>query len=161
VKAHGIPDVYFLGFRNQSELPKLYASADVFVLPAEDEPWGLVINEAMCAGLPVVATREIGAVADLVVDGWNGLLFETGAVAQLADHIRALAADPIRRDAMGARSRQRISDWNLDRCVSGVRAALASTCGTLETAPGEAPSRLALKSSPTAHPSTEHLWTVE
>ena len=57
-----IPDVFFLGFRNQSELPALYALSDVFVLPSEDEPWGLIINEVMCAGLPVIASAEIGAV---------------------------------------------------------------------------------------------------
>ncbi|MFO7586501.1 MAG: glycosyltransferase family 4 protein, partial [Gemmatimonadota bacterium] len=58
--------VSFLGFRNQSELPALFAVSDVFVLPSVNEPWGLVINEAMAAGLPVVVSAEVGAVPDLV-----------------------------------------------------------------------------------------------
>jgi glycosyltransferase involved in cell wall biosynthesis len=52
-------DVFFFGFRNQSELPKFYRVADVFVFPSENEPWGLILNEVMCAGLPVIASTEI------------------------------------------------------------------------------------------------------
>ncbi len=61
--------VLFAGFINQSELPRVFGASDVFVLPSEDEPWGLVINEAMNAGLPVVSTSGVGAVRDLVIDG--------------------------------------------------------------------------------------------
>lgn len=66
VREHEVPDVLFFGFQNQSELPKFYSVADVFVLPSENEPWGLILNEVMCAGLPVIASDEIGAVPDLV-----------------------------------------------------------------------------------------------
>ena len=61
-------DVVFTGFVNQSELPALYGASDVFVLPSEHEPWGLAVNEAMCASLPVVVSREVGCVGDLVRD---------------------------------------------------------------------------------------------
>ena len=46
--------IVFAGFINQRDLPQVYAACDIFVLPAENEPWGLVVNEVMCAGLPVV-----------------------------------------------------------------------------------------------------------
>src|SRR5439155_18234313 len=70
---HELNNVTFTGFVNQSELPALYAAADVFVLPSgADEHWGLAVNEAMCAGLPVVVSREVGCVPDLVRDGVNG-----------------------------------------------------------------------------------------
>ena len=69
VERHEVPDVYFLGFWNQSELPRIYGACDVFVLPSENESWGLVVNEAMCAGLPVVVSEEVGAAADLCGTG--------------------------------------------------------------------------------------------
>ncbi len=125
-KQHEVADVYFAGFRNQSELPKYYAVADIFVLPSEDEPWGLVINEAMCAGVPVVASEEIGAVPDLVRDGYNGLTYQAGEVGQLAHCLERLVADGAWRQQLGQNSLALIGDWNLDRCVKGLRAALGS-----------------------------------
>jgi glycosyltransferase involved in cell wall biosynthesis len=124
VAAYHLPDVFFFGFRNQSELPKFYAVADVFVLPSEDEPWGLVINEAMCAGLPIVASQPIGAVADLVKDGYNGFTFPVGDVVQLAAHLATLLSDASLRKQMGANSLALIRLWDLDSCVEGVLAAL-------------------------------------
>ena len=69
---HALDNIVFTGFVNQSELPGLYGASHVFVLPSEYESWGLAVNEAMCAGLPVVVSREVGCVADLVRDGING-----------------------------------------------------------------------------------------
>ena len=67
-----LDNVHFHGFANQSALPQIYGAADVFVLPSENEPWGLAVNEAMCAGLPIVASAEVGCVADLVQAHVNG-----------------------------------------------------------------------------------------
>lgn len=120
------PDVHFLGFRNQSELPCLYAAADLFVLSSENEPWGLILNEVMCAGLPVVASDEIGAAPDLVHDGDNGFTFPAGDVDSLAERLATLIGDTALRDEMGRRSSEIISAWNLDRCAKGVLAALRS-----------------------------------
>jgi glycosyltransferase involved in cell wall biosynthesis len=124
VSERHVPDVHFAGFRNQSELPEIYAASDVFVLPAENEPWGLVINEVMCAGLPVVTSEEVGAVPDLVHHGDNGFLYPAGDVSTLAGYLETLLADNRLRARMGERSLELIGDWDLDRCVAGVRAAL-------------------------------------
>ena len=70
-----LDNVDFVGFINQNRIPKYYAASDVFVLPSENETWGLAINEAMCAGLPIVASEEIGCVPDLVHNGVNGGTF--------------------------------------------------------------------------------------
>ncbi|MFC4293989.1 glycosyltransferase family 4 protein [Novosphingobium tardum] len=118
--------VIFPGFANQTELPRLFGASDIFVLPSEAEPWGLIVNEAMCGGLPIVASREIGSVADLVVDGENGRVFDAGDVEGLTAALRDLVADPQRRAAMGRASLARIEAWNYDRCVAGLRAALQS-----------------------------------
>ena len=81
----GLENVHFHGFVNQSVLPQIYGAADVFVLPSENEPWGLAVNEAMCAGLPIVASAEVGCVADLVRAGVNGQTFAAGDVEGLAN----------------------------------------------------------------------------
>ena len=125
VRSHGLRDVHFLGFRNQSDLPALYALADIFVLPSENEPWGLIINEIMCAGVSIVATEEIGAVADLVRVGENGLLYPAGDISALTQHLSVLLRAPERCRAMGESSRQIISNWSYEECVEGVKAALA------------------------------------
>src|ERR1051326_2771869 len=80
----GMNNVHFHGFVNQSTMPGIYGACDIFVLPSRDEPWGLAINEAMCAELPIVATAEIGCVPDLVKQGVNGYTFAAGDVGGLS-----------------------------------------------------------------------------
>lgn len=122
-------DVHFLGFRNQSELPRIYGACDLFVLPSENEPWGLVVNEAMASGLPVIASDEVGAAADLVEEGGNGFVYPCGDVDALADRMAVLLADAGARDCMGRRSREIIGDWDYGRCVRGLKQALVAACG--------------------------------
>jgi glycosyltransferase involved in cell wall biosynthesis len=122
----GLSNVHFAGFVNQAGLPSIYAACEIFVLPSESEPWGLAVNEAMCAGLPIVASSEIGCVPDLVHDGRNGRTFSAGNVAGLSDALRPLLADPDLRRRMGAASRDVIARWSYAECRAGLRAALAS-----------------------------------
>lgn len=116
----------FGGFINQSELPRVMGAADIFVLPSENEPWGLIINEAMCAGLAIVTTHEVGSVPDLVFDGVNGRLFEAGEIDGLAEALRSLVADPVVARAMGDESRRIIGGWGYAEDLAGIRAALRS-----------------------------------
>ena len=97
----GLSNIHFAGFVNQVALPRVYAACDVFVLPSENETWGLAVNEAMCAGLPIVASSEIGCVPDLVHDGHNGRTFSAGNVGGLTDALRPLLTDPELRRRMG------------------------------------------------------------
>jgi glycosyltransferase involved in cell wall biosynthesis len=126
VKQNNVPDVTFLGFRNQKELPLLFSISDLFVLPSENEPWGLVINEAMAAGLPIIATQEIGAVPDLVHDNVNGFTYPAGDIQALSQHLRVLISDRQLRSRMGKASKSIIDEWDYDRGVRELRAALAS-----------------------------------
>ena len=91
--------MHFHGFANQSVLPQIYGAADVFVLPSENEPWGLAVNEAMCAGLPIVASAEVGCVADLVRAGVNGQTFAAGDVEGLANALHPVLVDRETRTA--------------------------------------------------------------
>lgn len=76
--------VVFAGFRQIAELPAFYAEAGAFVHPALEEPWGLVINEAMASGLPVLSSRNVGAAEELVVDGETGYLFDPMNIEEMA-----------------------------------------------------------------------------
>jgi glycosyltransferase involved in cell wall biosynthesis len=137
----GLPNTHFAGFVNQAALPRVYAACDVFVLPSENETWGLAVNEAMCAGLPVVASSEIGCVTDLVHDGQNGRTFSAGDVSGLTDALRPLLTDPELRRRMGESSRNIIARWSYAECRAGLRAALASVGlrpATVETSRVEA-----------------------
>ena len=128
VDQYRLPHVYFFGFKNQSELPKFYSVSDVFVLPSEDESWGLVLNEVMCSGLPVIVSRGVGAAPDLVRHAQNGFVYETGDEEALTGYLlNMVAADAELRKQMGQVSREIIGGWNNERCVAGLKEALAST----------------------------------
>ncbi|MEO8380889.1 MAG: glycosyltransferase family 4 protein [Acidobacteriota bacterium] len=120
--------VHFAGFVNQTELPRFYAAADLFVLPSLDDPRATVVNEAMACGLPVIITDRCGPAGDIVRHGDNGYVFEAGDVRTLAAHLDRLAADEPLRLRMGERSRAVIANWDYRRGVEGVMEALRATC---------------------------------
>jgi glycosyltransferase involved in cell wall biosynthesis len=119
-----LDNVFFSGFINQSQLPYLYAASDIFVLPSEQEPWGLAVNEAMCAGLPIVISREVGCVDDLVQDGVNGYTVTAGDVEELGRALRRLIEDEPLRRRLGQASLARIREWGYPQCLAGIRSAL-------------------------------------
>lgn len=121
--------IRFIGFRNQSELPALYDLCDVFVLPSDHEPWGLVVNEAMNAGKPVIVSDRVGAGSDLIEDGINGFVYPAGDIAALANRLRRVIENPEHRAAMGSRALEKVTrlDFGADR--DGLLAALDSIVG--------------------------------
>ena len=109
----GIADrVRFLGFLNQSQLPSAYAAADVFVLPSLFEPFGLVVNEAMVCGCPVVVSDRVGAKYDLVRPGENGYVFPSGDIKALAAILRQILPDAEKRARLGAAAKRRMETWS-------------------------------------------------
>jgi glycosyltransferase involved in cell wall biosynthesis len=131
VAARGIPNVSFLGFVNQSDLPRVYAAADVMVRPdgIYKGDWGLTVNEAMASGLAVLSSDGIGASVDLVHDGVNGYRFPFGDARALTATMDRMASDPERVRQMAQRSRELIAGWDYRACVAGVRTALRSLDG--------------------------------
>jgi glycosyltransferase involved in cell wall biosynthesis len=120
-----LPAVFWFGFRSLEELPLFYGVADAFVLPSLYEPWGLVVNEAMASGLPVLVSRTAGCRPDLVEEGGNGLLFDPSSVDSIARCLRAFARlGDEQLAAMGERSARRISGWDYEAAVAGFRRAL-------------------------------------
>jgi len=124
VERNLIRNVSFPGFINQTNLPMVYAACDVFVLPSDNEPWGLAVNEAMCCGMPVVVSEEIGCAEDLVDPGINGARFAAGDVNGLAAALVPFLRDPNLRARSGAFSRARIETWGYAECARGLRAAV-------------------------------------
>jgi glycosyltransferase involved in cell wall biosynthesis len=120
-----IRDVRLVVLAEQAWGPiELYAAADVFVLLSDHETWAVVVNEAAACGLPLVLSDRVGAAHDLLVDGENGALVETGDVDAAAAALGRLAADPKLRDAYGARSRELARDWGYGPSVDGFLAAV-------------------------------------
>ena len=130
VRGLGWRSVLFLGFKNQSELPRYYDLCDVFVLPSAKEPWGLVVNEAMNAAKPVVVSDRVGCAPDLVREGVNGFVFPVGDIAALAERLRWLTEDPELAHRMGQESLRIIDKWNFDADVKGLLEALDYIVGT-------------------------------
>jgi glycosyltransferase involved in cell wall biosynthesis len=97
--------VEFLGQLAREELPELYARADCFVLPSRSEPWGMVLNEAAAAGLPLVASEAAGAAYDLIEEGVNGFRVPVDDVESLGGALSKVASDPEWRLRAGERSR--------------------------------------------------------
>jgi len=122
-------NVHFLGFVNQQRMPAAYALGDVFVLPSRFEPWGLVVNEAMNLGLPIIASDQVGAVPDLVLPD-NGWVFPATSVDSLASILDDALADRNALKNRGKASLQRISSWDIPHTAEAfVRAARAVARG--------------------------------
>ncbi len=108
----GVPQVHFLGFQKKEVLARFYKAADLFVLPTREDIWGLVINEAMGYGLPVVTTDRCVAGLELIEDGVNGYIVPVEDAQALAEKIQAvLDAD---REKMGEASLKRIRPYTLE-----------------------------------------------
>jgi glycosyltransferase involved in cell wall biosynthesis len=119
--------IEFAGFLQRERLASYYALAEFFVLATHSDPWGLVVNEAMACSLPVICADAAGCGADLVKDGWNGLIFPARDVAALARALTALAADGDLRGVMGKRSKERIARNSPKACASGIAQAVLNT----------------------------------
>jgi glycosyltransferase involved in cell wall biosynthesis len=121
--------IQLVGFAQQEQLAAYYALADVFVFPSYTDPWGLVVNEAMACGLPVISSVAPGCVPDLVESGWNGRIFPAGDVGLLACALDELARDAELRSLMGRRSRKRIGQYSPEAWAAGMARAVVSDRG--------------------------------
>ena len=111
----GLANVHFLGFMKKEKLVEYYQAADLFALPTREDIWGLVINEAMAYGLPVVTTDRCVAGLELVEDGDNGYIVPVGDEAALAEKMQAVLADDSGR--MGAASLEKIRPYTIENMV--------------------------------------------
>ena len=123
--------VRFLGFQNQHQLAALYDLCSVFVMPSASEPWGLVLNEVMNAGKPVIVTYECGCWPDLVKEGLNGYVIDVGDTAMLSRHLNELLTNQPLATSMGQESLRIINEWDFEADLVGIKHA----CETLMQRP--------------------------
>ncbi|HUF47144.1 MAG TPA: glycosyltransferase family 4 protein [Vicinamibacterales bacterium] len=125
-RAAGAP-VTFAGFQNQSALPAYYAAADVLVLPSHAESWGLVCNEAMSCGVPIIVSDGVGAGRDLTDGRRTGLVYPAGDTSALAAAVRCmLEAVRLESEAVRQALATMMKRFSVEQAVEGTLAALAA-----------------------------------
>ncbi|MGH6846053.1 MAG: glycosyltransferase family 4 protein [Methylocella sp.] len=107
------PHIAYLGRLSGNEVLDAYVASDIVVAPSRFEPWGLVVNEAMACGRPVVGTDRVGCVDDLVTHGETGFIVPAEAPHALADALELLASNDRLREVMGVAATRRIASWTL------------------------------------------------
>jgi 1,2-diacylglycerol 3-alpha-glucosyltransferase len=123
--AQDIAGIQFAGPQYGDDLCQYYGLANVAITPSEIDPWGLVVNEAMASGLPVIVSNGCGSAKTLIREGENGWVFQSGNVEELSRlmiRISMLTQETLER--MGKRSREIIADWSLDRFADAVLQAI-------------------------------------
>jgi len=122
IARHRLTNVYLTGFVNQTEIVQYYATADVFVMCSGiGETWGLVVNEAMNFGVPLLVSELTGSSADLVKRGVNGYVFETGNLPQLTSYLTELLLDAHKRQRMGRASAEIIREYSYDMIIRNLK----------------------------------------
>jgi glycosyltransferase involved in cell wall biosynthesis len=117
--------VRFIGFANQTQLPEIYRASDLMVLPSEYEPFGVVVNEAMLCGCPVIVSDRVGAGYDLITPGQNGFVFPFGDVESLAAILRQALIAPDQLRMLGDCARRRMLSWAPSDNINAVTRAVA------------------------------------
>ena len=107
-------NVHFIGFKNKSELKEYYRMSDMFVLPTREDIWGLVVNEAMANGLPVVTTDKCIAGLELVKQGENGYIVPVDNVEELSKSIKFVLENNV-DNKMGEKSLEIIEDYTIEK----------------------------------------------
>jgi glycosyltransferase involved in cell wall biosynthesis len=118
-------DIIWAGFKQIDELPSFYGLASAFIIPSIVEPWGLVVNEAMACGLPILASNTIGCRNELIINNVNGLYFDPYSIMSMSEcMINFSALDAATVSAMSLSSLKIISDWGPDRFARMMHKAL-------------------------------------
>lgn len=104
--------VVFSGFVHQEDLGAYYGLAEVLILPTYTDTWGMVVNEAMACGTPIILTSAAGCSADLIRENWNGILVNPKDIDDLVSAMRRVATNPDLSRSMGANSARHIRDYS-------------------------------------------------
>ena len=122
-----LTNVKLLDFMQKSELYRYYKAADIFVLPTREDIWGLVVNEAMGQGLPVIATDKCNAGLEMVEEGKNGFIVPVGDVEMLARRLDELLENPSETRAMAESNLLKIQSWTMANVAKRHIEAIEST----------------------------------
>jgi glycosyltransferase involved in cell wall biosynthesis len=115
----GLTNIRFVGMKAGRELARYYSASDIFVFPSLEDVWGLVVNEAMCFGLPILASRYAGASQFLLVDSKLGLLFNPTDIQQFEQNLRKwIDSPPVRAPE---HCRQVLRDLTFEKSCAAIR----------------------------------------
>ena len=117
-RENNLTNVHFVGFKNPKELRNYYQAADVFVFPTREDIWGLVINEAMANGLPVITTERCVAGKELVKEGENGYIVGVEDAVNLYEKVQEFFNDDDKRDYMSKESLKKIQMYTIENMAS-------------------------------------------
>jgi len=120
-------NIIYVGWLEKYKIIEVLFMSDIFVLPAHWEPWGLVINEAMAAGKPVIVTDQVGCADDLVIDKKTGLIIKSKSVADLTTAINYLLDNPKQCQIMSKNALELISHWTLEDSAKQICIALSNS----------------------------------
>ncbi|WP_419701084.1 glycosyltransferase family 4 protein [Mucilaginibacter sp. NFX135] len=114
--------IHFMDFQNQLLMPVVYQAADLFCLPSKGpgETWGLAVNEAMAAGVPVLVSNKVGCAADLVIPGLTGDIFDSENLSDITQKLGELLKDRSRLKTLGTNTQRKIADWSFDKQVAAI-----------------------------------------
>ena len=122
--------VHLPGFKQYGELPAFFGLAQAFVHASTTEQWGLVVNEAMASGLPVLISDRCGCAMDLVAENKNGFTFPPENVETLAQLMLKVSESGFPLVTFGAESRRIVSHWGPERFAAGLRDAVETALKT-------------------------------
>ncbi len=125
-------NVCFTGFLHREELAGVYALAAALILPTHSDPWGLVVNEAMACGLPIIVTNVAGCASDLVENGWNGYVVPRRSPKELSAALDLLIQNRELTQKMRARSLERIQNYSPEACANGLASAALAEASELQ-----------------------------
>ena len=111
----GLKNVHFVDFKPKAKLMQYFKASNIFVLPTREDIWGLVINEAMAFGLPVITTNKCVAGLELIDDGVNGYIVESENAVELGDKINHILNDDKLRIKMGNENLKKIQDYTIEK----------------------------------------------
>lgn len=114
-RKYDLTNAYFVGFKSKEELAEYYKAADAFVLPTREDIWGLVVEEAMAYGLPVISTDNCAAALELVTDDKNGYVVSVENENSLAKYIMTVLKDKTKAYEFGFESLRKIKDYTIEK----------------------------------------------
>ena len=120
IKNNKLKNVTLLPFQNQSKLKKLYQKSDIFIMPSIKEPWGLTVNEAMCAENAIICSDKVGSAADLVNNNYNGYIFKSNDEDDLSKKILKIYNNKNKIKTFKSNSKKIISKWDFKKCYNGL-----------------------------------------
>lgn len=121
---NNLTNVFFLGFKNQSQIKNYLQKSNILILPSREENWGLVINEAMNSENAIIASEKVGCSADIIKKNLNGFIFKNENYIDLSNKILKLTNNKKKINSFCKNSLKIINTWNFNKCEIGLKKAI-------------------------------------